>query len=139
MLLWSSWSAGRPPRGASCNARGRSPTPTSTHRLRARAEDRIRCLKDTGARNLPLHSFDANQIWLQIVALANDLLAWTQHLALSDTPARCWEPKTLRLRILGVAGRLVSTGRRHVLKLARDWPWNHLILTGQHRLAALIP
>jgi hypothetical protein len=94
MLLWSSWSAGRPPRGASCNARGRSPTPTSTHRLRARAEDRIRCLKDTGARNLPLHSFDANQIWLQIVALANDLLAWTQHLALSDT-----EPPRLPWRL----------------------------------------
>jgi hypothetical protein len=58
------------------------------HRLRARAEDRIRCLKDTGLRNLPLHDFAANQIWLELVALAADLLAWTQHLALVDTPAR---------------------------------------------------
>jgi hypothetical protein len=40
------------------------------HRLRARAEDRIRCLKDTGLRNLPLHDFAANQIWLELVALA---------------------------------------------------------------------
>ena len=48
------------------------------HRLRARAEDRIRCLKDTGLRNLPLHDFTANQIWLELVALAADLLAWTQ-------------------------------------------------------------
>jgi hypothetical protein len=38
------------------------------HRLRARAEDRIRCLKDTGLRNLPLHDFAANQIWLELVA-----------------------------------------------------------------------
>jgi hypothetical protein len=60
------------------------------HRLRARAEDRIRCLKDTGLRNLPLHDFTANQIWLELVALASDLLAWTQHLALTDSPARTW-------------------------------------------------
>ena len=47
------------------------------HRLRARAEDRIRCLKDIGLRNLPLHDFAANQIWLELVALAADVLAWT--------------------------------------------------------------
>jgi hypothetical protein len=28
------------------------------HRRRARCEDRIRCAKDTGLRNLPLHGFD---------------------------------------------------------------------------------
>jgi hypothetical protein len=41
------------------------------HRQRARAEDRIRVLKDTGLRNLPLHDFTANQIWLQLVLLAS--------------------------------------------------------------------
>src|SRR5215207_1643950 len=87
------------------------------HRLRARAEDRIRCLKDTGLRNLPLHDFTANQIWLELVALAADLLAWTQHLALADTPARTWEPKRLRLRLLNIAGRTIRTGRRHLLRL----------------------
>jgi hypothetical protein len=40
------------------------------HPLRARAEDRIRCLTDTGLRNLPLHDFAANQIWPELVALA---------------------------------------------------------------------
>jgi Transposase DDE domain group 1 len=40
------------------------------HRQRARAEDRIRNLKDTGLRNLPLHGFAQNQIWLEIIALA---------------------------------------------------------------------
>jgi hypothetical protein len=101
------------------------------HRLRARAEDRIRALKDTGMRNLPYHGFDHNQIWLEIVAIAADLLAWTQTLAWNTTePARRWEPKRLRLRILAVAGRIIRTGRQRRLRLPRDWPYNHLIDTG---------
>ena len=101
------------------------------HRQRARAEDRIRALKDTGLRNLPFHGFAQNQIWLEIVALAADLLAWTQTLAFDQhQPARRWEPKRLRLRLLAVAGRIIRTGRRRRLRLPRDWPWNHLIDTG---------
>ncbi len=109
------------------------------HRQRARAEDRNRCLKDTGLRNLPLHDFAANQIWLELVALANDLLAWTQHLALTGSPARTWEPKRLRLRLrlLTIAGRIVTTGRRHLLRLPRGWPWTDPLLAGHRRLAAL--
>lgn len=107
------------------------------HRMRARAEDRIRCLKDTGLRNLPLHDFTANQIWLELVSLAADLLAWTQHLALAGTPARTWEPKRLRLRLLNIAGRIVHTGRRRLLRLPRGWPWNDPLLAGHHRLSTL--
>lgn len=110
-----------------------------THRLRARAEDRIRCLKDTGLRNLPLRDFAANQIWLELAALASDLLAWTQTLALSGHPARVWEPKRLRLRLLHVAGRIVITGRRHLLRLPRAWPWTTTLLTGHRQLATLKP
>jgi hypothetical protein len=97
------------------------------HRHRARAEDRIRNLKDTGLRNLPLHGFDQNRIWLEIVALAADLLVWTQTLAWHDHPARRWEPKRLRLRLFTVAGRIVASGRRHRLRLPRGWPWNPVI------------
>ena len=101
------------------------------HRQRARCEDRIRALKDTGLRNLPFHGFAHNQLWLEIVALAADLIAWTQTLAFDQSePARRWEPKRLRFRILAVAGRIVRTGRRHRLRLPRDWPWNRLIDTG---------
>nr|WP_231110731.1 IS1380 family transposase [Mycobacterium avium] len=100
------------------------------HRQRARAEDRIRNLKDTGLTNLPFHRFDQNQIWLQITLLAADLLVWTQVLAFTSGPARRWEPKRLRLRILAVAGRIISTGRRHYLRLPRGWPWSDLIETG---------
>lgn len=69
------------------------------HRRRARAEDRIRCAKATGLTNLPLHGFAHNQIWVAIVALAVELTAWTQMLALTDHEARRWEPKRLRLRL----------------------------------------
>lgn len=101
------------------------------HRQRARCEDRIRGLKDTGLRNLPFHGYAQNRIWLEVVALAADLLAWTQTLAFdTDEPARRWEPKRLRFRILAVAGRIVRTGRRRRLRLPRDWPWNQLIDTG---------
>ena len=45
-------------------------------------------------------------------------------------PARRWEPKRLRLRLLAVAGRIIRSGRRRRLRLPRGWPWNHLIDTG---------
>ncbi|OLT27194.1 hypothetical protein BJF83_18545 [Nocardiopsis sp. CNR-923] len=68
------------------------------HRRRARAEDRIRAAKDTGLANLPLHGFAANQIWIELVMLGLDLIAWAQMLALTGHDARRWEPKRLRLR-----------------------------------------
>ncbi len=62
------------------------------HRLRARAEDRIRGLKDTGMTNLPLQAFAKNQIWLELVQLAAELLTWTQLLAWHQQPARNGNP-----------------------------------------------
>ncbi|WP_297701661.1 IS1380 family transposase [Mycobacterium sp.] len=107
------------------------------HRRRARAEDRIRCAKDTGLANLPLHDFGQNQIWCAIVALAADLVAWMQTLALTSHAARRWEPKRLRLRLLTIAGRLAVTGRRAWLHLAQAAPFTHVVLDGLRRLDAL--
>ena len=105
------------------------------HRQRARCEDRIRALKDTGLRNLPFHGYDQNRIWVEVVALAADLLTWMQTLAFDEhEPARRWEPKRTRFRLLAVAGRIIRNGRRRRLRLPRDWPWNHLIDTGWHTL-----
>lgn len=112
------------------------------HRQRARAEDRIKDLKDLGLTNLPFHHFAANQIWLALVCLAHDLLTWTQILAFSPehstaAPPRRWEPKRLRYRLLAVAGHIITTGRRHLLRLPRGWPWNHLIDQAWHRLQTI--
>ncbi|GAB3881633.1 hypothetical protein GCM10027612_11010 [Microbispora bryophytorum subsp. camponoti] len=91
------------------------------HRRPARCEDRIRAAKDTGLRNLPLPDFTQNQIWTEIVALACELIAWMQMLAL-EGPARRYEPKRLRLRLFAVAARLVRGGRRLRLRVAASWP-----------------
>ena len=107
------------------------------HRRRARCEDRIRNAKDTGLRNLPsLKGFAQNQVWCEIVALACELLAWTQMLALTGK-ARRWEPKRLRLRLFAVAGRLARGGRRLRLRLAERWPWAAGIAAAVTRLQAL--
>ena len=107
------------------------------HRRRARAEDRIRCAKDTGLRNLPLHDLDQNRIWCAVVALACELTAWAQLLALHTHPARRWEPKRLRLRIFSLAGRLVRSGRRTVLHLPVHAPWAALLQQAITTLQAL--
>jgi len=106
------------------------------HRRRARCEDRIRGAKDTGLRNLPLKGFAQNQLWCEIVALACELLAWTQMLALTGK-ARRWEPRRLRLRLLAIAGRLVRGSRRLRLRLARNWPWAADITAAITQLQAL--
>jgi hypothetical protein len=108
------------------------------HRRRARCEDRIRAAKDTGLRNLPLHGFGQNQVWCELVAMACELTAWMQALAL-DGPARAWEPKRLRLRLFSAAGRIIRGGRRRRLRLAASWPWAALITVAITRLHALAP
>jgi hypothetical protein len=107
------------------------------HRRRARAEDRIRAAKDTGLTNLPLHDLDQNRIWCAIVALACELTAWAQMLALTKHQARRWEPKRLRLRLFSLAARLVRTARQTVLHLPGHAPWARLLLEALTRLRAL--
>ena len=117
---------------------GQLPDLELRHRRRARCEDRIRNAKDTGLRNLPLHGYEQNQVWCEIVAMACELLAWTQMLALTGQ-ARLWEPKKMRLRLLSAAGRIVRSGRRLRLRLAARWPWATQITAAISRLQAMAP
>jgi len=107
------------------------------HRRRARAEDRIRCAKDAGLSNLPLHDFDQNPIWCAVVTLACEITAWLQMLALAGHDARRWEPKRLRLRLFSAAGRLAVTGRRTILHLSRAGQWTQLLVAAVNALRAL--
>jgi hypothetical protein len=118
---------------------GQLPDLELRHRRRARAEDRIRVAKATGLSNLPLHGFAHNRIWVAIVALALEVTAWMQLLALSGHPARRWEPKRLRLRLFGIAGRIARHARRVCLRLAAHAPYAGLVLTAHQRLNALPP
>ena len=106
------------------------------HRQRARAEDRIRVARATGLRNLPLHERAQNQIWLEIVQLAPDLLAWMPMLALTGEIRR-WEPRRLRFRLLSAAAQIVTTARRRYLRFADHRPWIDVITDALTRLEAL--
>ena len=106
------------------------------HRQRARVEDRVRDDKDTGLAKLPFKEFALNEVWLEIVLLAHDLIVWTQALLLDGELAKA-EPKRLRYRLLHVAGRLAFHGRRGKLHLLRTWPWAEHLLAAFARLRAL--
>ncbi len=106
------------------------------HRQRARAEDRIRSARATGLRNLPLQDTAQNQIWLEIVQLALDLLAWMPMLALTGE-ARRWEPRRLRLRLFSAAAQIITSARRRCLRFARHWPWTDVITDALERLQTL--
>jgi hypothetical protein len=107
-----------------------------THRGHARVEDRIRQGKDCGLRNLPFKSFHHNQVWLWLVMLAQDLVAWTGQLCLADA-ARAWELKRLRYRLLHQSGRIARHARRTILRLSEDWPWAGQLAAAFARLQAL--
>ena len=92
------------------------------HRLHARVEDRIAEARDLGLARLPFQGFSQNETWLEVMLLAQDLLAWTRSLIL-DGELRLAAPKRLRHRLLHVAGRLTRSGRRTTLHLPASWPW----------------
>jgi hypothetical protein len=106
------------------------------HRQRAHVEDRIRDDKDTGLAKLPFQSFAMNEVWVEIVMLAHDLIVWTQALALDGELATA-QPKRLRYRLLHLAGRLAFSARRCKLHLPTAWPWATALTTAFRTLAAL--
>ncbi len=106
------------------------------HRQRAHVEDRIRDDKDTGLAKFPFKQFVLNEVWLEIVLLAHDLIVWTQALVLDGELAKA-EPKRLRYRLLHIAARLAFHGRRGRLRLQHDWPWASELITAYQKLKAL--
>ena len=108
------------------------------HRQHAHVEDRIRDDKDTGLSKFPFKAFAHNEVWLEIVMLAHDLIIWTQALTLDGELAKA-EPKRLRYQLLHVAGRLAFSGRRAKLHLQDSWPWTEQLLAAFQKLKTLAP
>lgn len=106
------------------------------HRARARVENQISDAKDTGLANLPFRSFEMNQIWLEIVQIAHDLLAWTKTLTL-DGELAVARPKRLRNRLLHVAARLSFHSRKARLRLQANWPWATELAEAFRKLARI--
>lgn len=103
------------------------------YRGRGRCEQRICDAKDTGLANLPSASFAINQAWVTLVAIAQDLLAWTQALGLDGDLARA-EPKRLRYALFHTAGVLVRSGRRTQLRLSGDWAFTDQLVAAFDRI-----
>jgi hypothetical protein len=97
------------------------------HRAHARVEDRIKAAKDTGLGRLPSREYAINQVWVQLAAVAADLVAWLQLLALDGDLATA-EPKLLRFRMLHLPARLTRGARQRRLRIPADWPWAAKIL-----------
>lgn len=106
------------------------------HRARARVEDQIKDSKDTGLAKLSFRDFAMNAVWLELVLIAHDLLAWTKALLLTGELARS-RPKRLRHRLLHVAARLAFSGRRAKLRLQASWPWAPELAAAFAKLRAL--
>jgi hypothetical protein len=70
------------------------------------------------------------------VAIAADLVAWLQLLALSG-PLATAEPKALRYRLLHVPARLTHSARRRHLRIPATWPWANDLVNAFARIAAI--
>jgi hypothetical protein len=105
-------------------------------RRHARVENCIKGLRDTGLDRMPFRTFSANEVWLELVLAAADLLAWLRVGCLEGELARA-EPKALRYRLLHVAGRIVRLARRVVLRLPVHWPWASELAGAYRRVAIL--
>lgn len=106
------------------------------HRAHAHVEQRIEDSKALGLAKLPFRSFQMNEAWMQLVLAAQDLLAFAKALTLTGELAKA-KPATLRYRLLHQAGRLVRSGRRTRLRLARHWPWAEDLVAACRKLDAL--
>lgn len=106
------------------------------HRARARCEDRIRCAKQMGLELLPFADFQMNAVWMELVLIAQALIAWIDTLLLRGELSGL-EPKRLRYRALHTAGRLAFHARRATLRLERRWPWAEELAAAFARLREL--
>lgn len=99
-------------------------------------ESKIRDSKAQSLSRFPSRLMKINQAWLAVTALACDLRAWLQLLALDGEMAKA-TPKTLRYRFLHVPAVIVRGQRKRRLKISQTWPWVEEIVAAFGRLTAL--
>jgi Transposase DDE domain group 1 len=105
------------------------------HRDHAVVEQVIVELKDQALAHFPSGEFNANGAWTVLGALAHNLLRWTQLIGLPDSTVRA--ARTLRHRLITIAGRLTRHGRSWTLHLPVRWPWHGDYLAALARIRAL--
>jgi hypothetical protein len=106
------------------------------HRRHAVVEHTICDLKHhAGLAHLPSGRFAANAAWLTLVGIAYNLARWT---ATAAGLGRI-TTKTLRLTVIAVPARLVTSGRRLRLRLPTAWPWADHITAALDTIGRLQP
>jgi hypothetical protein len=105
------------------------------HRDHAVVEQVIADLKDQALAHFPSGDFNANGAWTVLAALAHNLLRWTQLIGMPDSTIRA--ARTLRRRLLHLAGRLTRHGRSWTLHLPARWPWHGDYLDALNRIRTL--
>lgn len=112
------------------------------HRARARCENRIKTLKNTGMGKLPFFDFAANQAWTHLAVLASNLVTWLQLAALPHGHhGKGWDIKRFRYRLFATAGKIITRGRKRQLLLPQTAPEQQLIsalITATARIATTI-
>lgn len=91
---------------------------------------------DLGGGVLPCGRFGANAAWWRLNVLAHNVLTLLKATALPEDLATA-QPKTLRFRVLCVAGRLVRHARQWVLKLYSGLPYAAAYVEARRRLVLL--
>ena len=105
------------------------------HRRHAEIENAIRDLKyGVGLNHLPSGRFAANAAWLAVQVMAHNLGRWTARLGLGE---QIVTTKTLRHRLLSLAGRITRKARGLTLHLPKGWPWETQFLSALARLRAI--
>lgn len=82
------------------------------------------------------HYYGANVAHFFLVMLGYNLMNWFKELVLGQDEVKRMA-KWVRRRFLLIAGKLVRRGRRWILTLPRDWPWQKEYHRAEKRLMAL--
>jgi hypothetical protein len=110
-------------------------TVEAEHRDHAVVEQVIADLKDQALVHFPSGEFNANGAWTVLGALAHNLLRWAQLIGLPHSTVRA--ARTLRRRLITIAGRLTRHGRSWTLHLPARWPWQGDYIAALARIRAL--
>jgi hypothetical protein len=106
----------------------------TAHRQHAIIEPTIADLKASALAHLPSGSFQANNAWLTLAAIAHNLTR-AVGTAASAFHARA-ETATIRDQLINVPARIARSARRLVIHLPEAWPWEHawqrLFTTAHH-------
>jgi hypothetical protein len=93
------------------------------HRHHAIIEPAIADLKASALAHLPSGSFQANNAWLTLAAMAHNLTR-AAGVAASSFHANA-ETATIRDQLIHVPARIARSARRVVVHLPDAWPWQH--------------